>query len=131
MFYRPGGSDQRINAQFDEVYTDLIDGATGWLPVNYGNEIGVNIARASIVYNNAASSVVTRSPMAYEAVIVMEQKLTGLDGAWPMDEWQNIVVATKRTATRDGWVRLRVLNINNMDGDGVSLALQVSRNTGR
>ena len=130
MFYRPGGSDQRIGVQFDEVYTDLIDGATGWLPVSRNNEIGINIARASIVYNTAASSIVTRSAVAPEAVILMEMKFSGLEDPWPVDEWQNLVVATSRVAPRDGWVRLRVVNINNMDGDGVSMALQVSRNTG-
>lgn len=128
MFYRPGGSDTRIGTQFDEVYTDTVDGATGWLPVNNGNMIGVNVARASIAYNNAASSVVTRVVEAPEVVIVMEMKFNGSDTPWPVDSWQNMVVATSRSAPRDGWVRLRVLNINNQDGTGVSMAMQVSRN---
>ncbi len=127
MFYRPGGSDTRINPQQDEVYADFIDGATGWLPVSKGNVIAVNIARASIVYGSAAQSVVTKSPVAPEAQILMEMKMQGNAEAWPIDQWQNMVVATMRRANRDGWVRLRIVNINNGDATGVAMALQVNR----
>lgn len=129
MFYRPGGSDSRVAQQFDEVFTDVVDGATGWLPVNSGNMIGVNIARASIIYDSAASSKVTRTAEAPEVVVLMEMSFGGGDAdSWPIDEWQNMVVAASRRAHRDGWVRLRVTNINQQNGDGVSMALQVSRN---
>jgi hypothetical protein len=130
MFYRPGGSANRINAQYDEVYADFIGGATGWLPVNKGDWIAVNVARASIAYNNAASSVVSKVPQAPEAQILMEMKTIGGQAdaeAWPIDQWQNLIVATGRRAHRAGYVRLRVLNINNVDGTGVAMALQVNR----
>lgn len=129
MFFRPGGSETRINAQYDEVFADFIGGATGWLPISKGNTIGVNIARATIAYDNAASSKVTRVAVAPEALVMMEMKTMGLDDAWPVDQWQNIVVATSRRAHRDGWVRLRIVNLNtdNMSGSGVSMAMQVSR----
>lgn len=128
MFYRQGGSDKRISVQFDEVYTDAIDGASGWLPVNRGNSISINIARASLTFVSAVASRVIKSPVAPECTIIMEMKMTGNGDPWPIDQWQNIVVSTFRPATRDGLVRLRVVNINNGDGTGVALAMQVSRN---
>lgn len=130
MFYRPGGSDKRINAQYDMCYADFIGAATGWLPINQGDVIAVNICRASIVFSSAASSKVTNSPVAPEVQILMEMKMFGGDlnaAAWPIDQWQNMVVSTERRAKRAGWVRLRIVNINNGDGTGVSLGLQVSR----
>ena len=129
-FYRPGGSSKAINRQYDMIYTDQIGDATGWMPVNKGNTVAVNIARASIVFQSSASSIVTPSPVAPEVQVVMEMKMFGADPAvtlWPVDQWQNMVVATDRRAHRDGWLRLRVLNINNGDGTGVALAVQVSR----
>jgi hypothetical protein len=130
MFYRPGGSSKRINAQYDEVYADFIGGATGWLPINKGNTIAVNMCRAAITFQSVAQSLVTKSPMAYEAQVLLEMKSLGGDAdaaAWPIDQWQNVVVATMRHAQRAGWVRLRIVNINNSDGTGVSMALQISR----
>jgi len=129
-FYRPGGSTTRINAQTDMVYTDAIGGATGWLPVSPGNTVGVNITRSSIVFNNSAQSAVTPSPIMPEVQVLMEHKMFGGDpdsAALPVDQWQNMVVATKRILNLSGWVRLRVVNINNSDGTGVTLSLQVSR----
>lgn len=130
MFYRPGGAAKRINAQYDMVYADFIGGATGWLPVSRGDTIAVNIARASIQFQNAAQSDVIKSAMAPEVQVLLERKMFGGDSdaeAWPIDQWQNLVVATTRRAPGQGWVRLRVVNINNSDGTGVALALQVSR----
>lgn len=129
-FYRPGGSASRINAQYDTVYTDTIGGATGWLPVSKGNTIAINICRASIVFSNSAQSAVTPSPVMPEAQILMELKAYGGDpdaSARPVDQWQNMVVATSRRAHREGWVRLRVVNINNSDGTGVVIDMQISR----
>ena len=60
----------------------------------------------------------------------MEMKVTGGvpdSSARPIDQWQNLVVATSREAHRDGWVRLRILNINNSDGTGVVMDMQVNR----
>lgn len=103
--------------------------ATDWLPVNKGDTIAVNIARASIVFASAAQSAVTSSPIAYEASVIME--LAVLGGAaplkFPIDQWQNVVVATSRRAHRAGFVRLRILNINNGDGTGLLMGLQISR----
>ena len=128
MFYRPGGSATRINAQQDEVYTDAIGGATGWLPVAKGNIISVNIARATIAFQSAAQSRVTKSPVQPEVQVLMEMKFQGNADAWPVDQWQNLVVATFRRASRDGWVRLRVVNINNDGGNsGVAMAMQINR----
>lgn len=130
MFYRPGGNAKRINVQYDSVYTDAIGGATGWLPVSKGNTISVNISRASIVFQSAANSRVTPSYVAPEVQVIMEMKLFGGDpdaAAVPADQWQNAVVATSRRAHRDGWMRLRVVNINNGDGTGVRMDMQVSR----
>lgn len=129
MFYRPGGSATRIGVQIDEVYTDTVDGATGWLQVVTGNVIGINIARATIQYVNAASSIVSRNLQSPEAVVVLEMKTLGDGDPWPIDTWQNLIVATSRKANRNGWVRLRIVNINDMNGDGVSMAMQISRNT--
>lgn len=129
MFYRPGGSANAPNRQQDMVYADFINGATDWLPINKGDTIAVNIARASIVFSTPAQSQVTCSPIAPEVQIVMELKLLG--GAapivMPIDQWQNMVVATSRRAHRAGWVRLKIVNINNGDGTGVEMALQISR----
>lgn len=129
MFYRPGGTSKAPNRQQDYVYADQIGGATDWLPVNKGDTIAVNIARASIVFQTAAQSQVTSTPVAPEVQVVME--LLVLGGAapltFPIDQWQNMVVATSRRAHRAGFTRLRVLNINNGDGTGVAMALQVSR----
>lgn len=130
MFYRPGGSAKRINPQYDTVYADTIGGATGWLPVNKGNTVAVNISRAAITFQSAAQSLVTPSPVAPEVQVIMELKVFGGDpdaSARPIDQWQNVVVATSRRAHRAGWVRLRVVNINNGDGTGVVMDLQVSR----
>lgn len=129
-FYRPGGSTKAINRQYDAVYADAVGLATGWLPVNQGDAIAVNIVRAAIAFSSAASSTVTMSPVAPEAVVLMEMRMFGSDPntvAWPIDQWQNLVVATVRRANRAGWVRLRILAINNADGTGVNMALQVSR----
>ena len=107
-----------------------MNGATGWLPVSKGNTISVNIARASLAFVTAAASIITPSYVAPEAQVVMEMKMYGGDpdsSARPIDQWQNIVVATSRRAHREGWVRLRIVNINNSDGTGVALGLQVSR----
>jgi hypothetical protein len=129
-FYRPGGTAKAPNRQYDSVYTDAVGGATDWLPVNKGDNIAVNIVRASIVFNNAAQSVVTKSPVSPEVQVLAELKMFGGDpdgDAWPIDQWQNLVVATSRRSHRAGWVRLRVVNINNADGTGVAMALQVTR----
>lgn len=126
MFYRPGGTAKAPNRQQDWVYADTIGGATDWLPINKGDTIAINIARASIVFGTPAQSVVTTSPVSPEADVLMECKAGG-GFTFPIDEWQNVVVATSRRALRAGWVRLRVTNINNVDGTGVAMALQVSR----
>jgi hypothetical protein len=129
MFYRQGGSNMRMNAQYDAVYADFIGGATGWLPISKGNVIAVNVARASIVFQSSAQSRVTKSPIAPEVQMLLEYKMFGGPDAeaWPIDQWQNMVVATDRRAHGNGWVRLRIVNINNSDGTGVAMALQVSR----
>jgi hypothetical protein len=129
MFYRPGGSDKAPNRQQDYVYADFIGGATDWLPISQGNTIAVNIARASIAFQNSASSRVTTSPVAPEVQIILECKMIGGEAplVMPIDQWQNMVVATDRRAHRDGWVRLRIVNINNLDGTGVAMALQINR----
>lgn len=129
-FYRPGGSALRINTQYDSVYADFIGGATAWLPVSKGNTISVNVCRAAIAFQTAAQSNVTPSPIAPECTVLMEMKMFGGDNnnnARPIDQWQNIVVATSRRAHRDGWVRLRLLNLNNSDGTGVQMDMQISR----
>lgn len=130
MFYRPGGNSKRINAQYDEIYADFIGGATGWLPVNKGNNVAVNIVRAAITFQSVAQSLVTKSAIAPEVQVLLELKMFGGDAdaaAWPIDQWQNMVVATSRRSHRAGWARLRIVNINNGDATGVSMALQVSR----
>lgn len=130
MFYRPGGSATRINSQSDTVYADSVGGATGWLPVSKGNTISVNIARASLAFVSAASSTITPNPVAPEVQVIMEMKLYGVDpdvSARPIDQWQNIVVATSRRAHREGWVRLRIVNINNSEGTGVVMDMQIAR----
>lgn len=130
MLYRPGGNAKRINAQYDTVYSDTIGGATGWLPINKGDTISVNICRAALAFQSAASSLITPSAVAPEVQVLMETKIYGGDpdtSARPIDQWQNMVVATSRRAHRAGWVRLRVVNINNSDSTGVVLDMQVSR----
>lgn len=130
MLYRPGGFGDRINVQYDEVYTDRIGGATGWLPCNRGDWIGVNICRASINFSSVASSIVTKEHTAPEVQALLEMKTIGGqrdEESWPIDQWQNLVVATGMRVHRAGFVRLRVLNINNADGTGVAMALQVNR----
>lgn len=130
MFYRSGGSSTRINAQYDSVYTDAVGGASGWLPVSKGNTISVNIARAALTFVSVAQSLITPSPVAPEAQVIMEMKMFGGDpdaSARPIDQWQNLVVATSRRAHRDGWVRLRVASINNSDSTGVVMDMQISR----
>lgn len=130
MFYRPGGTAKRISVQYDFVYVDYVGGATGWLPINKGDTIAVNIARASIVFGTPAQSTVLKSPISPEAQVLLELKMFGGETdaeAWPIDSWQNLVVATDRRAHRAGWVRLRVVNINNGDGTGLALAMQISR----
>ena len=126
MFYRPGGSATRINAQQDMVYTDAIGSVTGWLPVNKGDTIAVNIARASIVFVSSAQSTITTSPVAPEVQVLMELQDEN-NITWPIDQWQNVVVATSRRAMRAGRVRLKVLNLNNGDNTGVSLLMQITR----
>jgi hypothetical protein len=131
MFYRPGGNVKAINRQYDNVYADFNGATTGWLPVVAGNWVGVNICRASIAYNNAAQSVVTKNVVAPECVVLMELKSFGVQSnveALPIDQWENMVVADGRLMNSDGWVRLRLLNVNNGDGTGVSMSLQVNRN---
>lgn len=130
MLYRPGGNAKRINAQYDTVYSDTIGGATGWLPINKGDTISVNICRAALTFQSAASSLITPSAVAPEVQVLMETKIYGGDpdaSARPIDQWQNMVVATSRRAHRAGWVRLRVVNINNSDSTGVVMDMQVSR----
>jgi hypothetical protein len=130
MFYRPGGSASRINNQNDTVYADFVGGATGWLPVSKGNTISVNIARASLAFVSAASSTITPSPVAPEVQVIMEMKMYGGDpdaSARPIDQWQNIVVATSRRAHREGWARLRIVNINNAESTGVVMDMQIAR----
>lgn len=131
MFYRQGGSASRINTQFDEVYADFIDGATGWMPVSNGNEIAINIARASITYVSSAASAVKRSALAPQTVVVLEMKTTGNGDSFPINSWQNVLVALKQVAARNGWVRLRIVNIDTASGgDGLSMSIQISRNVG-
>jgi hypothetical protein len=129
MFYRPGGTDKAPNRQQDYVYADFIGGQTDWLPVNKGDTIAINIARASIVYNTPAQSQVTTSAIMPEVQILMEMCMQGGPAAitFPVDQWQNMVVATSRRAQRAGFIRLRIVNINNADGTGVMMALQVTR----
>lgn len=130
MFYRPGGFGKRINAQYDTVYADFIGGATGWLPVNKGDTVSINLCRAALAFSTPAQSTITPSVIAMEAQVVMEMKIFGGDAdasARPIDQWQNMVVATSRRVHRAGFVRLRILNINNGDGTGVVMDMQVSR----
>lgn len=131
MFYRPGGSATRINLQTDTVYSDTIGGATGWLPVSKGDTIAVNILRASLVFRSSADSDIISTPVMPEAQILLEQAMYAQDKASgqsvPIDQWQNMVVASSRTAHREGWVRLRIVNINNQDNTGVRMDLQVGR----
>jgi hypothetical protein len=130
MLYRPGGTSGRINVQYDEVYADFIGGATDFLPVNKGDWIAVNAARASINFQSPASSVVTKEITAPEMQLLLELKTIGgqkHEESWPIDQWQNLVVATGLRAHRAGWVRLRIMNINNVDGTGLAMALQVTR----
>lgn len=129
MFYRPGGTAKAPNRQQDYVYVDFIGGATDWLPINKGDTIAVNIARASIAFQSPAESQVTTSPIAPEVQVLLECCMLGGQAplTFPIDQWQNVVVATDRRAHRAGSVRLRVVNINNGDGTGVAMALQVSR----
>lgn len=129
-FYRPGGNAKRINAQYDTVYADFIGAVTGWLPVNRGDNVSVNISRASLLFQSVASSQITPSTVAPEVQVIMELKIFGGDkdaAARPVDQWQNMVVATSRRAHRAGWVRLRVVNINNGDGTGVVMDMQITR----
>lgn len=130
MLYRPGGTVKRINAQYDTIYADFINAATGWLPVNKGDSVSVNIARASLTFQSVAQSIIVPSAVAPEVQVLMELKIFGGDpdqSARPIDQWQNMVVATSRRAYRAGWTRLRVVNINNSDGTGVVMDMQVSR----
>lgn len=129
MFYRPGGTAKAPNRQQDFVYADTIDGATDWLPVSKGDSIAVNIARASLTFMTVAQSKITASPLAPEVQVILEQKVIGGTDpiVFPIDQWQNLVVATSRRAHRQGWVRLKILNINNQDGTGVSMSLEISR----
>jgi hypothetical protein len=130
MFYRPGGTAGRINAQYDEVYADFVNGATDFLPINKGDWIAVNACRASIEFQTPASSIVTKVPTAPEMEMLLEMKTIGGQHhreSWPIDQWQNLVVAVGMRAHRAGWVRLRILNINNVDGSGLAMALQVTR----
>lgn len=130
MFYRPGGFGYRINAQYDEVFCDFVNGATGWLPINKGDWIAVNACRASINFQSPASSTVTKVATAPEMEMLLEMKSIGGQKdaeSWPIDVWQNLVVAIGMRAHRAGWVRLRLLNLNNTSGDGIAMALQVTR----
>lgn len=130
MFYRPGGSAKRINAQYDTCYADFIGGATGWLPINKGDSISINVARAALTFQSVAQSLITPSAVAPEVQVLMELKVFGGDpdaSARPIDQWQNMVVATSRRAHRAGWARLRIVNINNGDATGVVMDMQVSR----
>lgn len=130
MFYRPGGASKRINTQQDTVYADFIGGATGWLPVAKGNAMAVNISRAALVFQTVAQSIIQPSAVAPEVQVILEMKVIGGDpdqSARPIDQWQNIVVATSRVAHRDGWVRLRIVNINNGDATGVVMDMQINR----
>lgn len=130
MFYRPGGTAKAPNRQYDFVYADFIGGNTDWLPISKGDTIAINISRASIVFSSPAASKVTKTPMAGEYTILLERKMFGGETnaeAWPMDQWQNLVVATTRRAPGQGWVRLRIVNLNNSDGTGLAMALQISR----
>jgi hypothetical protein len=130
MFYRPGGYQYGINRQYDEVYADFIGGSTDFLPVSKGDWIAINVCRSSISYVTPAASIVTKETTAPEVQVVLEMKTIGGQKhaeSWPIDQWQNLVVATGLRAHRNGWVRLRILNINNLEGVGVSMALQISR----
>src|ERR1700723_463242 len=97
-FYRPGGSTKAINRQYDCCYVDTAGLFSGWLPINKGDNISVNVLRASIAFGTAASSVVTMSPIAPEATVLMELRMFGADqntasplaGLWPIDQWQNM-----------------------------------------
>lgn len=130
MFYRTGGTAGRIHVQYDEVYADSVGGATDFLPINKGDWIAVNACRASIDFQTPASSIVTKVPTAPEMQLLLELKTIGgqkHEESWPIDQWQNLVVATGLRAHRAGWVRLRILNINNVDGTGIAMAIQVTR----
>jgi|SRR5579859_289985 len=133
MFYRPGGSVKAINRQYDNVYADFVGATTGWLPVSNGNVVAINIARATIQFVTPASSTVIKNAIAPECEVVMELKSFGIQSnseVWPIDRWQNLVVATSRRINMDGWVRLRILGLNNVDGNGIAMGLQVNRNSG-
>lgn len=130
MFYRPGGYGDRINVQYDEVYADFVGGTTGWLPVNKGDWIAINACRASIEFANPGSSKVTKLMNAPEMQLLLELKTIGGqrdEESWPIDQWQNLVVATGLRAHRSGFARLRIMNINNVEGTGLAMALQISR----
>ena len=130
MFYRIGGTSKAPNRQQDFVFADTVDMATDWLPVSKGDDVAVNIARAVLTFGTVADSLVTSSPIAPECQVILEQKMLGGPNptVFPIDTWQNMVVATSRDIKAQGWVRLIIKNINNDGGaSGLSMALQVNR----
>lgn len=129
MFFRKGGGAKALNQQIDVVYTDNIGDSTAWLPVTRGNWVAVNVCRSSINYSNPVASTVTKSVSAPECIVILEQKGGGEANAeaWPIDRWQNMLVATGRRVNFDGYARLRLVALNQLDGMGVSLGLQVNR----
>jgi hypothetical protein len=131
-FYRPGGTARAPNRQQDYVYADFAGptAATDWLPVNKGDTAAINICRASItIATPPALNTVISSAIAPEAQVLLEMRMQGgsspIDA--PIDQWQNLVVAASRRIVRAGWVRLRIININNSDGTGIWMMLQISR----
>lgn len=129
MFYRPGGNSQRITPQYDYVFADFVGAATGWLPITRNYQIAVNVSRASIIFGSPSQSQVIKNPISPEVVVLLEMKNGGEQDneAWPIDQWANMVVATDRRCHRSGYVRLRILNFNNLNGDGIAMALEISR----
>jgi hypothetical protein len=125
LFYRPG-SGKRISRQEDEIFTDTEGNSTAWLPCQKGDVVGVTASKAALLTTpNPTIFTIQKFPQYPIATFILELKAGGaLDiEAYPLDQWENALVAESVAIVRPGFFRVRVASIMGSFPSGESTAV--------
>lgn len=129
--YREGGRLDRISKHRDRVYSDVVDGATAWLPCQPGGVLTVTVNKGYLSGSALASTTLEMITDAGfpNAVVVLERKLGGQadDEAQQVDQFPQTTVFANVKVQQTGYYRLRVRSISVNTGTmGVVMEISVA-----
>src|SRR4051794_1476723 len=109
----PNGAGIRQSRHTDEMYGDVADVATAWLPVLPGDLLRVSTSRAQLDQNFSPYRIIKGAEHPSGAV-VLEMKIGGSSDteAWVLDQWTDMAVALAITAQSAGFARLRIRQVS-------------------